>query len=324
MILAVGFWLLAVGKSRGQRSGVNSRGTEEPEEPEELSTYVAHTSPYLGTMTSSDPRFKLERRGDVPELNQDKVDFYRSTIELFNGEGLPYLVGGTHAYYRYTGIARETKDFDLFLRRDDYPRFEELLRQHGYETELKFPHWLGKIHKGTAFIDMIFSGGNGEAEVNDEWFDHSVEGKIFGLPVRLVAPEEIIWSKAYVMERERYDGADVMHMILRTGKRLDWNRLMNRFGDHWRILLMHVVNFGFVYPSERHRVPREIVEELMSRYMREFNDRSPKEKVCYGTMTSRAQYLVDLAEWGFADARLEPHGTMRPEDVEHWTAAIKE
>jgi hypothetical protein len=273
---------------------------------------------------TTDSRFKLERRGDVPELDPDKLEFYRSTLELFNREQLPFLVGGTHAYFRYTGIPRETKDFDVFVRRSDYPRFQEALGRAGYESELKFPHWLGKIYKGNAFIDLIFSGGNGEAAVDDEWFEHSVEGKIFGVPVRLAAPEEMIWSKSYVMERERYDGGDVMHLFLRTGKRLDWNRLVNRFGDHWRLLLMQIVKFGFVYPSERFRVPRQVVEELLARFAAELNERSPSEKICFGTLTSRAQYLIDVREWGFDDARLRPFGSMSQEDVEEWTTAIKE
>ena len=275
---------------------------------------------------TTDARFKLERRGEVPETNPDKTDFYRATLELFNAEGLPFLVGGTHAYYRYTGISRETKDFDVFIRGRDYPRFEAAVQKAGYETELKFPHWLGKIYKDNAFIDLIFSGGNGEAAVDDEWFEHSVEGKIFGgIPVRLAAPEEMIWSKSYVMERERYDGGDVMHLMLRTGKRLDWDRLLRRFGDHWRLLLMQIVKFGFVYPSERGRViPRELVEELLRRFATELNDRSDPRKVTFGTLTSRAQYLVDVREWGFEDARLAPYGTLTPEQVEHWTEAIKE
>ena len=39
----------------------------------------------------------------------------------------------------------------------------------------------------------------------------------------LVAPaEESLWCKAFVMERERFDGADVAHIILAYGDRLDW------------------------------------------------------------------------------------------------------
>ena len=269
-------------------------------------------------------QFKLERRGEIPEVNPDKLEFYQTTIELLLREDLPFLVGGTHAYHRYTGVSRETKDFDVFIRRRDYPRLVEIVEGAGYTTELKFPHWLGKIWKEKAFIDVIFAGGNGEAEIDDEWFEHSVEGKVFGFPVRLAAPEEMIWSKSYVMERERYDGADVQHLLLRTGKRLDWDRLLARFGAHWRLLLMQIVKFGFVYPSERWRIPREVTEELLRRFTAELNERSPEQKVCFGTLTSRAQYLIDINEWGFEDARLEPHGTMQKEDVEHWTEAIKE
>ena len=43
----------------------------------------------------------------------------------------------------------------------------------------------------------------------------------------------------------------------------------------------------------------------------------------FGTLTSRAQYLVDVREWGFEDARLAPHGTLTEEEVKHWTEAIK-
>lgn len=273
---------------------------------------------------TTDSRFKLERRGEIPEVDSDKTDFYRSTLELFNAEEIPFLVGGTHAYFRYTGIARETKDFDVFIRQRDYPHLDAAVQRAGYRTELKFPHWLGKIYKDDAYIDIIFSGGNGEAAVDDEWFDHSVEGKIFGVPVRLAAPEEMIWSKSYVMERERYDGGDVMHLLLRTGKRLDWNRLLHRFGDHWRLLLMQIVKFGFVYPSERFRIPREVTEELLARFNAELNERSHPTKVTFGTLTSRAQYLVDVREWGFEDARLAPHGTLTEEEVKHWTEAMKE
>ena len=46
------------------------------------------------------------------------------------------------------------------------------------------------------------------------------------------------------------------------------------------------------------------------------------EKICRGTLLSRQQYLPDLNERGYLDARLPPHGPMRAEDVKHWTDAI--
>lgn len=268
-------------------------------------------------------QFKLERRGEVPEIDSDKTEFYRKTLQLFHDKGLRFLVGGTHAYYRYTGISRETKDFDVFMKREDYPRFDDALREAGFNTELTFPHWLGKIHGDNMFIDLIFAGGNGEAAVDEEWFENSVEGKVLDVPVRLCAPEELIWSKSYVMERERFDGGDVSHLILKTATRLNWPRLVNRFGPHWRVLLMHLVIFGFIYPGERGKIPREIMNDLLDRAHKETNERAPEARVCQGTLLSRAQYLIDTELWSYADARLKPLGTLTAEEITSWTDAAR-
>ena len=78
---------------------------------------------------------------------------------------------------------------------------------------MAFHHWLAKAHHGDKFIDVIFNSGNGVAEVDDEWFAHAVDEEVLGAPVKLVPAEEMIWSKAMIMERERYDGADVAHLL---------------------------------------------------------------------------------------------------------------
>ena len=49
-----------------------------------------------------------------------------------------------------------------------------------------------------------------------------------------------------------------------------------------------------------------------------------RERVCGGTLISREQYLIDVDEWGFEDARLAPRGTLSPDDVRIWTRAIRE
>ena len=41
----------------------------------------------------------------------------------------------------------------------------------------------------------------------------------------LCPPEEMIWSKAFVQERERFDGADVLHVFRTLGRTLSWDRL---------------------------------------------------------------------------------------------------
>src|SRR5207247_3982719 len=100
-------------------------------------------------------------------LDQESRDFYRDALGLLDDEKLPYLVGGAYAFARYTGIERHTKDFDIFIRHSDFARASKILGRAGYETDLSFPHWLGKAFKGENFIDLIFSAGNGVAVVDD-------------------------------------------------------------------------------------------------------------------------------------------------------------
>ena len=248
--------------------------------------------------------------------------FYRRALEVLRTARIPFLISGAFAFTHYTGIERITKDFDVFVRRDDAARALEALAADGCRTELTFPHWLGKAFSGDDFIDVIFNSGNGAAPVDDAWFEHASHGVVFGLTVPLAPVEELLWQKALIMERERYDGADVLHLILACARTLDWRRLIARFGDHWRVLLSYLVLFGFVYPSERHRVPSGVMQELLRRLQREESSAAPTARICYGTVLSREQYLADVEKWGFRDARLRPVGGMTEDEIVHWTAAI--
>jgi catechol 2,3-dioxygenase-like lactoylglutathione lyase family enzyme len=259
-------------------------------------------------------------------FNDDELarsqDFYRDAMELMQKHKLPFLVGGAYAFARYTGIERHTKDFDVFIRRDDFDRAKTIFTREGYNAELTFPHWIGKVFKGDDFVDLIFSAGNGVARVDDRWFTHAVAATIFGLEVQLIPAEEMIWSKGLIMERERFDGADVAHVIRAVGEKLDWRRLLERYSDYWRALYSHLILFGFIYPSDRNTIPKWVMEELAERLDHEQRKAPPHEKVCYGTIISRQQYLTDVNEWGYKDARLQPAGNMTADEIAQWTEGI--
>jgi hypothetical protein len=257
-------------------------------------------------------------------LDEESRDFYRHALGLLDQAKLPYLVGGAYAFARYTGIERHTKDFDIFIRRSDFPRAAKILTDAGYQTDLSFPHWLGKAFNGENFIDLIFSAGNGVARVDDLWFKYAVAGRVLDMDVKLIPAEEMIWSKGLIMERERFDGADVAHVIQAVGDRLDWRRLIDRYGIYWRVLYTHIILYGFIYPSERERVPTWVMDEMSQRLAAEVRGGNAKEKICYGTIISRQQYLVDINERGFKDARLQPEGNMNAEEIAHWTSGIEQ
>src|SRR5215831_2500940 len=90
----------------------------------------------------------------------------------------------------------------------------------------------------------------------------------------------------------------------------------------WRVLLSHLILFGYIYPGERARIPAMIMEDLVTQLRNEARTAGP-ERFCRGTLLSRQQYLVDVQEWGFRDARLEKRVQMNEKDIADWTDAIE-
>jgi hypothetical protein len=254
-------------------------------------------------------------------INDPAAEFYIDALRKLQATNIPFLIGGAFAFSHYSHVPRETKDIDIFVKPEDCSRVLAAFAEFGYETDIPFPHWLGKIHSGGHFMDVIFSSGNGVARVDDLWFEHAPKTNVLGLIVRLCPVEEMIWSKAFIQERERFDGADLMHLLRETGPSLDWPRLLMRFGDYWRVLLSHLILFGFVYPDKRQNVPTWVTDELLRRLS--VSRPNLQNDVCYGTLLSREQYLHDIDRLKYRDGRQEPEGPMSPEHIEIWTAAIK-
>jgi hypothetical protein len=250
--------------------------------------------------------------------------FYRQMLIMLSGSGIPVLLGGAYSFACYTGIERHTKDLDVFLRESDLDAALALARAQGLHAERTHPHWLAKVYGGDAYVDLIFNSANGLVPVDDEWFAHSVPSTALDLPVQLCPVEETIWSKAFVLDRERCDAADVAHLLRARADQLDWPRLLRRFGPHWRLLFAHLLLFGFVYPGEAATVPADVMRELLNRVAREQTAlQPPGAPLCRGTLLSWSQYLIDVNDWGYRDARLPPEGTLTPEDIARWTAADK-
>jgi hypothetical protein len=258
----------------------------------------------------------------VRSLTPETAAFYREALEALAGAGIPFLIGGSHAFQHHTGIARNTKDLDVFLRQQHLEPALRSLAAFGCHTEITFPHWLGKAYRGEDLVDVIFASGNGVAVVDELWFQHASRGDTLGLEVSFCPAEEMIWSKAFIMERERFDGADVLHLIQARAAGLDWERLLRRFDGHWPVLLAHLVLFGFVFPAHAQHVPDGVLKRLLNRLDEQRRGAPAGPGVCRGTLLSRAQYLVDIEERGLADARLGPETNMTPEDIQLWTEGI--
>jgi predicted nucleotidyltransferase len=236
---------------------------------------------------------------EADEQTKIAHEFYRDALQLLADNQFSFLVGGGFALRRYTGIFRDTKDLDLFCKAGEYTRILKLFAEHGFTTEITDVRWLAKVYKDAKYIDLIFNTVNNICTVDDSWFEHSVEGEVYGIPIRFIPAEELLWCKIYVQNRERYDGADVNHIILRYGHQLDWKRIWSRLEQHWHLLLAQVMSFQFVYPSERDILPRWLVDTLLEKAREQYELPLPVEKVCLGPIIDQTQYGTDIREWDY-------------------------
>ncbi len=228
--------------------------------------------------------------------------FYKQILLLLKESGIEFMVGGSFAVFEYTSTMRETKDMDIYCRPRDYAEILRFFAQKdGYDTQLTDVRWLAKIFDQEGrFIDIIFDTVNNICKVDDAWFARSRDAVVFDMPVRLISPEDLLWGKMYVMNRERYDGADVNHLLLKQGKTLDWELLHEMMEPNWHILLSHLLMFQFVYPADyREILPRELFEKLIERARIQYDIPAPVEKVCRGPWIDQTQYQIDIKEWDY-------------------------
>ena len=242
---------------------------------------------------------------------------------------MPFLVGGAYAFARYTGIERHTKDFDVFIRREDFRTAKKVFESAGYKigADVSALARQGvqrrRLHRSDLQRRQRRGGGRRAAGSSTP-----STASVFDVDVKLIPAEEMIWSKGLIMERERFDGADVAHVIHAVGDRSSTgagSSIATRI--YWRALYAHLVLFGFIYPSERSQVPAWVMDELAQRVARrDAAAGNAQEKICYGTIISRQQYLTRHQRVGLqgrapAAARQHDRGGDRALDRGHrqWT-----
>lgn len=160
------------------------------------------------------PDTELPVTSSVPEeLPPEQQALFREVLALFEKEQLPYAVSGGFAMQEHTGICRFTKDLDIFLSPADASKALFLLGERGFACEVSDPVWLAKAHRDGYFVDLITGMSNGAITVDRSWIERSRPATIVGVESAILASEELIASKLFVTRRERFDGADIAHIV---------------------------------------------------------------------------------------------------------------
>src|SRR6266480_6979694 len=223
------------------------------------------------------------RRAAAEKAKSSPNDFHRRSVAALQAANVPFLIGGAYVVEAFAGVSRRTKDFDLYIRPRHVRAAMDALAGAGYKAEMTFPHWLAKAACGRDCVDLIFRAGNGLCEVEDSWFERAHDDELLGLQVKLCAPEEMIWMKAFIMERERFDGGDIAHILVSCAEKVDWEHLVDRFGPDGRVLRSHLVLFGYIYPGEQGRILAAVMDDLIGRLRKEA-PAGGHQRLCRGTL----------------------------------------
>ena len=236
----------------------------------------------------------------APQFPAEQEALFREVLQLLNDKQVPYAVSGAFALHRHTGIWRNTKDLDLFLTAENAKRALEVLKEDGFQTEVVDAVWLSKAWRDGFFVDLITGMSNGIVTVEDSWIEGSARAKVTGVQTRVLAAEELIASKMFVLFRERYDGADIAHVIHGTRGQLDWDRLLHLAGEHWELLFYAMILFKYVYPGKTDFIPKKIWESMLERTRQAIENPDPKAQF-RGSLLDERMFAIDVAEWGMND-----------------------
>jgi hypothetical protein len=238
-------------------------------------------------------------------LAPEEARLFHEWLKIMRRSNVPYALGGAYAQYAFTGVWRDSKDMDVFVRPQDVRTVLDAFVEAGYDTELRDPRWLAKVHSAPHLLDILFAVRHmTRLRVSDEWLRTAVAARFLDVPVRILRPEEIIATKVYIANRDRFDGADILHLIRALQGEVDWQRLVDLLVGDEEIVLWHLVLFAFAYPMHREWLPREL--------MRRAFERVQSTPALFGARAFRGGVLdpisfrVDVAEWGYRDAGTTP------------------
>jgi hypothetical protein len=238
---------------------------------------------------------------------------YANWLSILGEAGVPFVVGGAYALYASTGAWRDSKDLDVIVQPRYLKPALEALRAAGFETEVTDRLWLAKVRSGRYYADLIFAARHATSlAVTASWMTSGVPAELLGVPAGLLAVEELIVMKVYLAARERFDGADIVHLILAARGELDWRRIVDLLRGDDEIVFWHLVLFQIVYPGHASYLPTELMEVALRRLRAVWpppeegrpHEVSPElEHRFRGLLLDSRAFAVDVDKWGYADDR---------------------
>ena len=198
-------------------------------------------------------------------LPPGRWSLYRGLMSEATRRQIPFAIGGGLSLMVYAGQLRDTKDIDIYVQPQHREAMIQVVLDAGltdyYERAPYDRNWIFRGFRDNLIVDVIWAMANQRAQVDPEWLD-GPSVLIDELTFRLLRPEEALWGKLYVLQRDRCDWPDALSMLYSIGTELDWARLLNRVAEDMPLLAALVRVFRWICPERCDEFPQAVLQQL--------------------------------------------------------------
>jgi hypothetical protein len=147
--------------------------------------------------------------------------------------------------------------------------------------------WIYRATRGGAIVDVIWAMANHSAVVDVDWLSGPV-ADFWGERIRVVPPEEMLWAKLYVLQRDRCDWPDVLNLIDAQLEGLQWARLLGRLGNDIPLLGGVLSIYRWLFPERSVEIPGWVWTAVQN---------NPEFPISESQITRHRAALLDRRPW---------------------------
>lgn len=248
----------------------------------------------------------IERREGPEEVTwetlipQEHWRVYKCVLDRVCAANIPFALGGGLALGVYTEKFRRSKDIDLYILPEHREPIIGMMTECGLDDYFHVKEyvrdWIYRGHIDDVIVDAIWAMANKRAVVDKRWLTGGPKVQMFGQEFRVIPPEELMWSKLYVLQKDRCDWPDIMNLMYAAGPTLDWPHLLERVAEDVPLVKGVLSVFSWVSPERAALIPASVWETLELSVPGRERERDPEGR------PSRKD-LLDTRPWLFAKRR---------------------
>lgn len=201
----------------------------------------------------------------VDHFEPEQWSIYKRVISEAHKRGVRFAIGGGLAAMTYAGQWRDTKDIDLYILKRDRDELIDIVTSSGlqdyYDQKPYDRNWIYRSYRHDIIVDIIWAMANQRAQVDEAWLE-GPEIETGGERFSLLRPEEMLWSKLYILQRDRCDWPDALSMLYTVGSDLDWRCVLARVSEDRPLLNALLSVFAWLCPDRARAVPSWLWDEI--------------------------------------------------------------